>query len=109
MLQFKLERARDKDGYKKYCDSERALEFCYWLSGEAAPDSSLVHKLLAMMAEAVATGLTSTTRGDILVFHVRPDEVEFVDPFLGDGFTYTHQEFRDEVAKWRQAWRKYRS
>lgn len=67
---------RDKEGYKKYCDSERALEFCYWLSGEGTPDNSLVPDLLAMMAEAVATGLTSTTRGDILVFHVRPDEIE---------------------------------
>lgn len=100
---------RDKEGYKKYCDSERALALCYWMSGEGSPDSSLVHDLLSMMAEAVATGSTSATRGDILIFHVRADEIEIVHPFSGDGFTYTHQEFRDEIAKWRQAWRKCRS
>lgn len=99
---------RDKEGYKKYCDSDRALALCYWMSGEGNPNNSFVHELLSLMAEADATGATATTRGDLLTFHVRADEVEIVHPFSGDGFTYTHQELRDEIGKWRQAWRKYR-
>ena len=99
----------DKQAYKKYCDSDRALELCYCMHIELQPpDSYLVMKLYELMAQALLTGETASIRGNSTIFHVRSDEIEIVSIFFGEDFSYTHEEFRDQLTKWRQAWRKYR-
>ena len=75
---------------------------------ELQPDSYLLNRLYELMAQASLTGETDSIRGNSTIFHVRSDEIEIVSVFFGEGFSYTHEEFRDQLTKWRQAWRKYR-
>ena len=97
-----------KQSLKKYCDCDRALELCYCIRCELQPDSYLLMRLYELMAQASLSGETDSIRGNSTIFHVRSDEIEIVSIFFGEGFSYTHDEFRDQLTKWRQAWRKYR-
>jgi hypothetical protein len=102
-INFKWLRNRggmDYDKMRAYCDSEKAVAFCWWVRGDLdEPDDELYGELCELIALA-KVGKSGQWRGNAYWLSFSQDGVSMLHPFDNEEFTYDFAEFETALNGW---------
>ena len=88
----------DKESLSKFCDSQRAVELCWWFATEVVHQGAITEEIDSLIQESAVKRVLRT---DVMRVHIHNmTQIVLENPFTGSEFEYEITEFKEVYFKW---------
>lgn len=89
----------EKKSLNRYCDTNKAVELCWWLHTEVV-DTGCVCQEIHKMIDGLQEEGKRELRGDMMFVHFNKKNIVLENPLLNTEFDFCYEEFKSAIAEW---------